>query len=135
MGRYREEHRFAAEETDQNNHRHQSQREDDQVIANLHHGTLEMADGVRLLHQLRGLAEVGVRAGGVHQRVDFALADNRPRKHSLARFARDGQRFSGQRGLIHLHRIALQQARIRRHDVAQAHADDVAGHQLTSPPG
>ena len=35
------------------------------------------------------------------------------------------------RGLIHLHRVALQQARIRRHDVAQAHADDVARHQLT----
>ena len=89
-----------------------------------------MADGVRLLHQLRGLAEVGVRTGGVYHRIDFAPADNRPRKHRLARFARSGQRFAGQRGLINFHRIALQQARIRRHNVAQAHADDVARHQL-----
>ena len=42
-----------------------------------------------------------------------------------------GQRLSRQRGLIHLHRVAIQQARIRRHNVAQAHADDVARHQLT----
>jgi hypothetical protein len=42
-----------------------------------------------------------------------------------------GQRFAGQRGLIHFHRVARQQARIRRHDVAQAQADDVARHQLT----
>ena len=127
----RGEHRVAAEERDGNNHRHQSHREDDQVIADLQHRALEMADGVRLLHQLRGLAEVGVRAGGVHHRVDFALADDRTRKHRLARFSRGGQRFARQRGLIHLHRVTLQQARIRRHDVAQAHADDVARHQLT----
>ena len=49
------------EERDSNNHRHQGHGENDQVIANLQHGTLEMADGVRLLHQLRGLAEIGVR--------------------------------------------------------------------------
>ena len=127
----RGEDRVAAEERDGNNHRHQSHRENDQVIANLQHGTLEMADGVRLLHQLRRLAEVGVRAGGVHHRVDFALADNRPRKHRLARFALGGQRLARQCGLIHFHRVARQQARIRRHDVAQAQADDVARHQLT----
>ena len=42
-----------------------------------------------------------------------------------------GQRFSRQRGLIHLDRIAFQQTRIRGHDVAQSNADDVTGHQLT----
>ena len=89
-----------------------------------------MADGVRLLHQLRGLAEVGVCTGGVHHRADFTLANDRTRKHRLAGFARGGQRLSRQRGLIHLHRVAVQQARIRRHNVAQAHADDVARHQL-----
>ena len=68
----------AAEQRDGNNHCHKSHRQDDQVIANFQHSTLEMADGVRLLHQLRGLAEVGVRAGGIHQCVDFALADDRP---------------------------------------------------------
>ena len=68
--------------------------------------------------------------GGVHHRVDLALADDRAREHRLARFARDGQRLARQRGLIHLHRVALEQARVRRHDVAQAHADDVARHQF-----
>ena len=90
-----------------------------------------MADGVRLLHQLRRLAEVGVRARGIDQRADFALANDRTGKHRLAGFARGGQRLSRQRGLIHLHRIAVQQARIRRHNVAQAQTDDVARHQLT----
>ena len=44
--------------------------------------------------------------------------------------SRGGQRLSRQRGLIHFDRVALQQARIRRHDVAQAHADDVARHKF-----
>ena len=44
---------------------------------------------------------------------------------------RGGQRFARQRGLIDLDRVAVQQARIGRHDVAQAQADDVARHQLT----
>ena len=90
-----------------------------------------MADGVRLLHQLRGLAEVRVCAGGVHHRADFTLANDRTGKHRLAGFTRGGQRLSRQRGLIHFHRIAVQQARIRRHDVAEAHADDVTRHKLT----
>ena len=72
------EDRVAAEERHGNYQRHQGHRKDDQVIADLQHGTLEMADGVGLLHQLRGLAEVGVRPGGIHHGVDFALADNRP---------------------------------------------------------
>ncbi len=90
-----------------------------------------MADGVRLLHQLRGFAEISVGPGGVHHRVDFTLADNRPRKHRLARIASGGQRFACQRGLVHLDRVTFQQARIRRHYVAEAHTDDVARHQLT----
>ena len=127
----RVEDRVATEDGDGQDQHHQGHREDDQVIANLQHGTLEMADSVRLLHQLGGLAEVGVRTGGIHHRVDFALTDNRSRKDCLAGFARGGQRFARQRGLIHFDWIALQQARIRRHDVAQAHANDVALHQLT----
>ena len=83
------------EERDSNNHRHQSHCENDQVVANLQHGTLEMADGMSLLYQFRSLAEVGVRTGGVHHGVDFALLDNRARKNSLARLARYGQRFPG----------------------------------------
>ena len=37
-----------------------------------------------------------------------------------------------QRGLIHLDGVAIEQPRIRRHDVAQAQANNVAGHQFTS---
>ena len=89
-----------------------------------------MADSVGLLHQLRRFAEVGVRACGIDQCTDFTLTDDRTGKHRLARFALNGQRLSRQRGLIHLHRVAIQQAGIRRHNVPQAHADDVAWHQL-----
>ncbi len=127
----RGEDRVAAEERDRNDQRHESYREDDQVVADLEHGTLEMADGVRLLHQFRRLAEIGVRARGIDQCADLALTNDRTGEYGLAGLARGGQRLSRQRGLIHLDRVALQQARIRRHDVAEAHADDVARHQLT----
>ena len=90
-----------------------------------------MADGVRLLHQLRRLAEVGFLACGIDHCANFALADDRTGKYCVAGFALGGQRLSCQRGLIHLHRVAVQQSRIRRHNIAQAHADDVARHQLT----
>ena len=83
-----------------------------------------------LLHQLRRLAEVGFLTGGVYHGVGFAPLDNRTRKHRLARFARGGQRFASQCGLVYLHRIACQQARIRRHDVTQSQTDDVPGHQF-----
>ena len=79
---------------------------------------------------MRGFAEVSVRTGGVDHRVDFALTDNRPRKHRSARFGGDGQRFACQRRLVDLNRIALQQASIRRHNVTQPQADDVARYQL-----
>jgi CRP-like cAMP-binding protein len=82
--------------------------------ANFQHGALKMTYGMRFLHQLGSLAEVGVGSRGVDQRVDFALAENRPGKDCFARLARGGQRFYGQRGLIHFHRIARQQAGLGR---------------------
>ena len=66
-------------------HRDQRDREDDQVVADLQHGALEMADGVRVLHQLGGLAEVGVGAGGIDQRADLTLPDDRPGEHGVTR--------------------------------------------------
>ena len=90
-----------------------------------------MADGVRLLHQLRCLAEVGFLTRGIDHCANFTPANDRTGKHRLAGFALGGQRLSRQRGLIHLHWVAIQQARIRRHNVAQAHTNDVPRHQLT----
>ena len=110
--------------------RHQCHREDDQIIANLQHRALEVADGLHLLHQLRGFAEVGVRAGGIDQCAAFALANDRTGEDRFASFARGGQRLSRQRRLIDLDRIARQQACIGRHNVAQAESNDVARHQL-----
>ncbi len=89
-----------------------------------------MADGFSPLHQLRGLAEIGVRTGGIDHCTDLTLANDRAGKYCFAGFARRRQQLSGQRGLIDLHRVAVQQARVCRHDVAEAHADDVARHQL-----
>ena len=120
----------AAEERDGNNQDHKSHRHDDQVIANFQYGTLEMADSDRLLHQFRGLAEVGVRASGVDQGVDFAPPNDRSRKYRVARFPFGGQGFARQRRLIHLDRVASQQARIRRNDVPQTEAYDIALHNF-----
>ncbi len=123
--------RVAASDRHDHDHRHQGGRQDDQKGADLQHGPLEVADSLRLLDQLGGLAEVGVGAGGVDQGADLTLSDDRRGEHRLTGLAGGGQRFSGQRGLIHLDRVALQQARIGGHNVAQAQADDVAGYQLT----
>ncbi len=130
LGGVRVEHRFAAEDTDRNNDRHQSQRENDQVLADLQYGLLKMTDGVRLLHQFRRLAEVSVGAGGIDQGADFTTTHDRTGKHRVARFARGGQGLSRQRGLIHRHLVAFQKASIRWYDVSQPQADDVARHQL-----
>ena len=127
----RGEDRVAAEDRKGDNRRHQNHCEDDQVIADLEHRALKVADGLRSLHQLRRSTEIGVRTRGIDECTDFALTNDRTGKYCLAGFARGGQRFSRQRGLIHLDRVAFQQARIRRHDVAHADADDVARHEFT----
>ena len=40
------------------------------------------------------------------------------------------QGFSGQRGLIDFNRVALEQARVGRNDVAEAQADQITWHQF-----
>ena len=104
----RGEDRVATEDRDGNNQRHQGHRQNDQVIADLQNRLLKMADGMRLLHQLRRLAEVGLRARGIDQGADFSPANDRPGEHRVAWFALGGQRLARQRGLIHLDRVAVQ---------------------------
>ena len=118
------------EERHGNNHRHQGHSENDQVVANFEHGTLEMADGMSALDQLRCLTKVSLLTGGVNHRVGFAPLDNGARKDRLPRFARRRQGFSGQRGLIDLNGIACQQPRIGRDDVPQPQTNDVARHEF-----
>ena len=89
-----------------------------------------MADCVGFLDQLRSLAEVGVGAGGVHHGFNLAAPHDRPGKHGLAIFSLRGQGLTCKCGLVHLDRIARQQPRIRRHNVAQSQADDVARHHF-----
>ena len=96
----------APEERHGQNQHHQRHGKDDQVIANLQHGALEMADGFDPLHQLRGLAKVGFVARGVNHGVNFTLTDNRAGKDRRAGLGGDGQGFAGQRRLVHLNRIA-----------------------------
>ena len=89
-----------------------------------------MADGDGGLHQFRGLAEIGLATRRIDQRADFAAADDRTGKHRVARLASGGQQFARQRGLVDGDFVAVQQARIRWHDVAQTQADGVARHQF-----
>ena len=123
--------RLAAVDSKSDDDRHEDQREDNQVVADLQHGLLEMADGDRRLHQFRRLAEVGFAARRVDQRVDFAATNDRTGEDGVAGFARCGQGLPGQRRLVDGYLVAVQQARIGRHDVAQAQADGVARHEFT----
>ena len=121
---------IAAENGDCDNHCNKSDGKNNKVITDFQNGALEVANGVRLLDQLCCLAEIGVRAGGIDQRADLSLANDRTGEYGFARFARRRKRLSRQRGLIHFHRIAVQQARVRRHDVSQTQPDCVTWHQL-----
>jgi hypothetical protein len=82
--------RVAAQDRDDDDHRDQGDGEDDEVVADLQDGPLEVAHGVRARHELRGPAEVGVRAGAVgpgRQGADLALADDRAGVDGVARRA------------------------------------------------
>ena len=61
----RGENLVSAEESEDKNQGDQCHRQNDQVVADLHHSFLEVADCMSLLHQLRGLAEVSVCPGGI----------------------------------------------------------------------
>ena len=78
---------------------------------------------MRGLDQFRRLAEIGLAAGRVDKRVDFAAPDDRAREYRIAGFARDRQRFARQRRLVDRDFVALQQTRVGGHDVAQPQAD------------
>ena len=82
--------RLAAVDSKSDDDRHEDQREDNQVVADLQHGFLEMADGDRRLHQFRRFAEVGFAARRVDQRVDFAATNDRTGEDGVAGFARGG---------------------------------------------
>ncbi len=122
--------RLAAVNSKSDDHRHEDQREDDQIVADLQHGFLEMADRDRRLHQFRRLAEIGFAAGRVDQRVDFAATNDRPGEDGVARLAGGGQGFPGQRRLVDRDLVAVQEARVGRHDIAQAQANGVARHEF-----
>ena len=76
--------RVAAQDRRDDDNGDQRDREDDQIVADLQHGALEMADGVRVGHQLGGLAEVRVRAGGIDKGADLTLPDNGSGEHGVA---------------------------------------------------
>ena len=133
-GRHREhqhelergQQRIATEHGHAEDENHQGDGDDDQVVADLQNRALEMADRVRLRHQPGRLAKIGVGAGGVDEGIGLTLADDRPGKQRLSHLARDRERLAGQRRLIHLYGILIEQSCIGRHDVAEPHADDVA---------
>jgi len=120
----------AAQQRHEHDHRDEQCREDDEVVADLQDGLLEVADRVRALHQFRGLAEVGVGAGGVDQGTDLTAADHRPGEHRIPGRAGRRQRLPGQRGLVDLDLVAVQQPGVGRDDVPQPQPDHIPGHQF-----
>uniref|UniRef100_J3L015 Uncharacterized protein n=1 Tax=Oryza brachyantha TaxID=4533 RepID=J3L015_ORYBR len=99
---------------------------------------LEVADLVGAVDEVRRLPKEGVHAGGDDDGVDLALLARRPRVDALAGALGHRQRLAGERRLVHLKRVALEEARVGRHDVAELNADYVAGDEdggiLLRPP-
>src|SRR2546423_15401778 len=89
------------EKTSSYENHHQDEREDNQKIADPHHGSLEMRYTARPRHQFRCAPKERVRAGGSNYRRHFALFNDRARVCVSARFLADRHGFSLMNGLVH----------------------------------
>ena len=90
---------------------------------------LEVADVVGAVDEVGGLPEEGVDAGGDDDGLDLALLAGGAGVDAVAGHLVDGERLARERRLVDLERVALHQPRVRRDDVAELDADDVAWHQ------
>ncbi|KAG0506007.1 MAG: hypothetical protein Udaeo_06330 [Candidatus Udaeobacter sp.] len=117
------------EKTSGHQNHHQHQRENDQEIADPHHGSLEMRNTSRACDQFRRASKKRVRAGGSNYRRHFALFNDRARVRVLARFLAHRQRFSRERGLIDADVIARDECAISRNNVAEIQSNNVSRHQ------
>jgi hypothetical protein len=99
---------------------------------------LEVAHLVGAVHQVRRLAEEGVHAGGDHHRLDLPLLARGPGVHAVPRGLGHRQRLPGERRLVDLEGVAVEEARVGGDDVSELDADDVAGDEnrrfLLAPP-
>ncbi len=122
--------RQTALQFDQHQNRHQAETDVDEVVADIEHGLLEVRYSASLLHQLRGLAQIGVDPGGIDHADHFTLLGNGTGIHHLAQLAADRQRLAGERRLIDAEVVARDQLEVGRKNVAQTHAHHIAGHEL-----
>ena len=96
-----------------------------------------------LVHQLGNVTQLGVHAGTGDQHHRAAVSDQRAGEHHVLLVSQGGLArrqsvggllhrlgFTGQRALVHLQGIALQQAAVGNHQVARLQVHDVAGHHL-----
>ena len=70
-------HAVAAEQGHRQDQEDEGDGDDDEEVADLQDGALEVADSDGTLDQSGGRPEVGVRAGAVDQRVDLTLLHDR----------------------------------------------------------
>jgi hypothetical protein len=102
---------------------------DDAEVADGREHLLEVADVVGAVDEVRRLAEEGAHAGGDDDGLDLPLLDGGAREDLLPRVLVHGERLTGERRLVDLERVPLEQPRVGGDDVAELDADDVTGHQ------
>ncbi len=122
--------RLAADQLDRDQHGDQGQAHLDQVAPDRDHRLLEMRGVLRLPHQPRGLAEIGLHAGRDHEPEHRALLGDRAGIGDVADLLVGRQGFPGERRLIDAQVVALEQLDVGRDDGAEAQPHHVAGHQL-----
>ena len=76
---------------------------------------------------MRGLTEEGVDARGDDDDLDLALLARGARVDAAAGVLGDREALASESGLVDLERVALEQARVGRDDVAELDAYDVPG--------
>jgi hypothetical protein len=63
------------------------------------------------------------------------VANDRPGVDRVSSAGNHGQRLPGQRRLVDLHRITLQNQGVRRYDVPKTQPDEISGHELAGGDG
>ena len=97
----------------------QHQRQDNQKVADLHHGSLEVRDASGASHQFRRASKKGIPAGRRNYGYHFSLFNDGAGVCVLTRFLAHRQGFSRQRGLVDADVVALDKLAVGGDNIAE----------------
>ena len=121
--------RVVAEQGGEPNNEHEADRHQDEEVADTQHRALEMGNGLGLLDETGGLAEIGLHSGRGDDAGHLALLGDGARIGLVPGLFVDRERFSRQRRLVDAQVIAFDQLQIGGNDIAQLDQHGIARHE------